>query len=351
LNSPWALVLQPGTRALLIAMAGAHQIWRLDLETSQIAAWAGSGSEGLGDGTLTLAMLAQPSGLATDGTHLFVADSESSSIRSIVLDRRNQRVQTLVGRGLPVFDDIDGFGDEVRLQHCQAVDWSDGKLYIADTYNNKIKVYDPRTRGVETLVGAHAPGDGDVPPRFYQPGGLSMAHPHLYVADTNNHKVRVVDLKEKTARTLEFDGLKPPPTEPVPPSFPGAVAIAVQATKVGPGKALVLDVQLPLETGVKTSTAGSMPYLIETPGRTGLLSGELPPRGGKVAPTAARFSVAVPLARPISAGDGFELKLSVSATLATEGSNVFALKSYVWTIPVQVVRSGPSHIALSGAAR
>ncbi len=155
LNSPWDVIQQPGGRSLYIAMAGPHQIWRYDLETAIVSIWAGSGEENIKDGTLPTAAFAQPSGLATDGTHLFVADSEVSGVRSITLDPRSQRVQTIVGNGLFIFDDIDGIGAEVRLQHCLGLAYGDGKLYIADTYNNKIKVCNPRTRAPSRLWSAH----------------------------------------------------------------------------------------------------------------------------------------------------------------------------------------------------
>ena len=351
LSSPWAVILQPGTHSLLIAMAGAHQIWRLDLETEIVSIWAGSGAESKIDGPLTTATFAEPSGLASDGTHVFVADSESSAIRSISLDKRNQRVYTLVGQGVPVFDDIDGFGDEVRLQHCLGVAYGEGKLYIADTYNNKIKVCDPHTRGVETLIGARQAGDSDDPPRLYQPGGLSMAHPHLYVADTNNHKIKAVDLKEKAVRTIEFDGLKPPPPAPRTPEFPNALALSVPPAKLGPGGSIALEVTLPLEQGVKLHPGAPMPYLLETPGKTGLLPGAISTTGGEVSPPGPQFTIAVPLARPAAAGDAFELKLSLAAFVRNEGSNLYRVQSYVWTTPVTVASTGGSRIALMGKAK
>src|SRR5262249_17308356 len=137
---------------------------------------------------------AQPSGLATDGRHLFVADSEVSGIRSLTLDAPRHRVQTIVGRGLFEFGDHDGSGDAVRLQHCLGLAYGDGKLYVADTYNNKIKVCDAATKSVRTVAGDGQPGDSDSPPRFYQPGGLSLAGATLYVADTNNGAIRTIDL-------------------------------------------------------------------------------------------------------------------------------------------------------------
>jgi thiol-disulfide isomerase/thioredoxin len=346
LNSPWDVVQQPGTQALFLAMAGPHQIWHYNLETGIVSVWAGSSTENIVDGPLQSAAFAQPSGLATDGTHLFVADSEVSGIRSITLDKRSHRVHTIVGQGLFEFGDVDGIGTQVRLQHCLGVAYSEGKLYIADSYNNKIKVCDPRTAAVETLVGTRQPGDSDNPPQFYQPGGVSVASSRLYVADTNNHAIKVVDLKEKTVKSLALEGLKPPSPAPRAPSFPNAMALSVPTAKVGPGESITLDVTLPLDKGVKVNSGAPMPYLIETPGKTGLLSDQVPATGGRVSPPSSRFTINIPLARPSAAGDAFELKLSLAAFVCNEGSNVCMIKSYVWTIPVSVADGDNSQITL-----
>ena len=87
-------------------------------------------------------------------------------------------------------------GDDVRLQHPLGFDLRlVNKLLIADTYNHKIKELDPETQKVSVqLLGTGKPGqvDGRLP-SFYEPGGLSVANGKLYVADTNNHAIRVVD--------------------------------------------------------------------------------------------------------------------------------------------------------------
>src|SRR5205085_8730705 len=88
--------------------------------------------------------------------------------------------------------------------------WKD-KLLIADTYNHRIKLLDPATRSVKTFAGSGKPGQTDgATPSFYEPGGLAVANDRLYVADTNNHAIRVVDLKTKETRTLPIKGLQPP---------------------------------------------------------------------------------------------------------------------------------------------
>ena len=64
-------------------MAGPHQIWKLDLDKNEVSTFAGSGREARLDGPLLEAGFAQPSGMATDGKTLYVADSESNIIRAI----------------------------------------------------------------------------------------------------------------------------------------------------------------------------------------------------------------------------------------------------------------------------
>jgi len=200
LNSPWDLVIRDGT--LYIAMAGCHQIWAMDLTTGALTPFAGSGREEFRDGPRLTAGLNQPSGLATDGEVLFVADSEASAIRAVTFGDFG-RVTTLVGEGLFEFGDRDGTGPDVRLQHPLGVAWLGGACYIADTYNHKVKRLYPALRRVETVLGTGKPGRGEGPEAaFFEPGGLSAAAGRLYVADTNNHRICVADLGAGTVTTL-----------------------------------------------------------------------------------------------------------------------------------------------------
>src|SRR5205807_1190263 len=82
LSSPWDLVIADGV--LFVAMAGPHQVWAFDTDTRRIGPWAGTGREGRQDGSRWESAFAQPSGItASDDGRLYVADSETSSIRAI----------------------------------------------------------------------------------------------------------------------------------------------------------------------------------------------------------------------------------------------------------------------------
>jgi DNA-binding beta-propeller fold protein YncE len=202
LNSPWDLYAQ--NDLVFVAMAGNHQIWALDPARKRIVPFAGVGMENIQDGPNAACCFAQPSGLASDGTTLYVADSEVSAIRAVALDGLGG-VRTLVGSGLFVFGDQDGVGQQARLQHPLGVVYVDGLLYVADTYNHKIKVLDPRQGSCTTFVGG-TPGK----PLFHEPSGLSYAFGKLYVADTNAHRIAVVDLKTKDVSTLELRDVRAP---------------------------------------------------------------------------------------------------------------------------------------------
>ncbi|MGH9932685.1 MAG: NHL domain-containing thioredoxin family protein, partial [Pyrinomonadaceae bacterium] len=233
LSSPWDLQLVG--RQLYITMAGTHQIWKLDLDKQEVSTFAGSGREAREDGSLLEAGFAQPSGIASDGKKLYIADSESNIIRAI--DIASGQVETIVGGDLFDFGDVDGSGDDVRLQHPLGVVAIDGLILIADTYNHKLKELDPKAHTVKTFLGTGKPGqsDGDAA-TFYEPAGLSVADGKLYVADTNNHAVRMVDLKTKKTSTLNIRGLQPPALK---------AGVASAATESGPNAE---EIKLSLQT-------------------------------------------------------------------------------------------------------
>ncbi len=201
INSPWDLAID-GDR-LFIAMAGRHQIWALQLSKGTLEPFSGSGREELADGPHGKAAFNQPSGLSIANGKMYVADSEVSGVREVDLEAAGG-VRTIVGTGLFKFGDVDGAGDDVRLQHVLAVLWHQGKLFVADAYNHKIKTCDPATRTVKTFLGDGKKGreDGKAP-RFYEPSGLAAAGDTLFIADTNNHLIRACDLKTGEVRTLE----------------------------------------------------------------------------------------------------------------------------------------------------
>ena len=178
-NSPWDLLIYHDS--MFIANAGNHQILRMDLETEKVYRFAGTGREALTDGHLREAAFNQPSGLAINGHVLYVADAEASAIRTVNL--KTGMVLTPLGRGLFDFGDADGDVYDALLQHCVGLEIIDSDVYIADTYNGKIKVLDTSRNRVHTLAsGLHEPND------------LIFLNGRLWVTSTNSHQLFKVDL-------------------------------------------------------------------------------------------------------------------------------------------------------------
>jgi len=213
LRSPWGLAFGRSSDELFIAMAGMHQIHRLDLRTLQLQAFVGSGYEGLVNGSLSESQLAQPSGLFFANGELFFADSESSTVRAVNFARQQVRVVSgTTENSLFDYGSVDGPPGVSRLQHALDVTGTpDGRLlFIADTYNHQIKQVDTPSEITTTLLGAEA-GFRDGGPgvaQFHEPGGISYANGRLYVADTNNHAIRVIDLATLETRTVVFPNVE-----------------------------------------------------------------------------------------------------------------------------------------------
>ena len=206
LSSPWDLAFFPGQPHLLvIAMAGVHQLWGLDLKKSTVGVIAGNGIESMDDGGFPYHSLSQPSGLSTFRGKTYFVDSETSSLRVL----ENSQVVTLLGKGLFDFGLKDGPLNQARMQHPLGV-WADAQgVWIADTFNHAIRLYDPIRKHLRTLSGGSQAGlkDGSFDEaRFNEPSGLMRVGHQVFVTDTNNHRIRILDLERRQVRTLELQG-------------------------------------------------------------------------------------------------------------------------------------------------
>ena len=201
LNSPWDICLE--NNQLYIAMAGPHQLWTLNLQNNDLQVFAGSGHEDIVDGPRLNAALAQPSGIVMNKGILYFADSEVSAIRKVEQDN----VKTLIGEGLFEFGDIDGKYPAARLQHCLGVDYQDDKLLIADTYNHKMKRYDPATHNLSSWIGNGKRGyrDGKASQaQFNEPNDITFLDGNYYIMDTNNDLIRIYNPANDEVSTFIF---------------------------------------------------------------------------------------------------------------------------------------------------
>ncbi|MEP7122334.1 MAG: thioredoxin-like domain-containing protein [Byssovorax sp.] len=241
LRSPWDLLEVRGN--LVVALAGSHQIGAFDPRHGTFRLLAGNGHEARADGPLLDASFAQPSALATDGTEVFVLDSETSSVRAI--DVAKGQVRTVVGEDLFVFGDVDGDKSKARLQHPIGLAYGGGALWVADSYNSKVKRVDPATGATRTVISAD----------LSEPAGLGFAAGTLFIADTNHHRVRrwAIDASAKTEAVALGDLAAPSIETPAPVKIDARdPTIALGPLKIPPGASSKLQVRwdIPKGTGV-----------------------------------------------------------------------------------------------------
>lgn len=202
LSSPWDVVWSTKLNAVVIAMAGTHQIFSFEPLTGAVAIAAGNGLEGLLDGRGHEAWFAQPSGLAEDAAgNIWVADSETSALRKLVIDDDGGvTVETAIGKGLFDFGFRDGAAAEARLQHPLGVTvLPDGSVAIADTYNGAVRRYDPAAKTVSTLArGLSEPSDVIVD-HTHAVG----SEPLLVVVEANKHQLVYVPIPKEAHQVDE----------------------------------------------------------------------------------------------------------------------------------------------------
>ncbi|KAM4896466.1 NHL repeat-containing protein 2 isoform 2-T2 [Sylvia borin] len=318
ISSPWDVVFGSSISGmqeddvLWIAMAGIHQIWALMLEGGKLPKgsdlkkgvclrFAGSGNEENRNNAYPhKAGFSQPSGLSLAPEEpwqcLFVADSESSTVRTISL--KDGAVKHLVGGerdplNLFAFGDVDGAGINAKLQHPLGVTWDKKRklLYVADSYNHKIKVVDPKMKNCATLAGTgeagNVVGSSFTQSAFNEPGGLCVEESGrlMYVADTNNHQIKVLDLETKILSMLPI--LKPEACD-VPDNLPvqkdkianlprlpkSAPNVQLPSLTVAPGQAIQFLLKLTLPLDSKLNEEAPSAWFITAEDNTWLLQGQ-----------------------------------------------------------------------------
>ncbi|MCP5051237.1 MAG: redoxin family protein [bacterium] len=210
-NSPWDLVYYNDT--LYIAMAGNHQLWTIGIDDKEMELFVGNGYVNFVDGSALGSSLAQPSGITVDkeGKMLYFLDSSASALRSSSLE--NGAVKSLIGKGLYKYGFGDGTFDKASLQNPLGVCFHDNKIYLADSFNNALRVVDLKSAELLTVIRRNGQSkttcvvnetEHKIPP-LNEPNDVLVHNNYVYIADTNNHMIRVYDTAAKTLETLKLE--------------------------------------------------------------------------------------------------------------------------------------------------
>ncbi|MBU4315800.1 MAG: hypothetical protein KKF30_00845 [Proteobacteria bacterium] len=192
-----------------------HKIRKIVIATGEVTTFAGGTvialpyphTYGPDDGIGTAAQFDEPHEIATDGTNLYVADSNNNTIRKIVI--ATAEVTTLAGtagsRGA-----TDGIGSNARFSAPRGIFLVGNNLYVADRYNHAIRKIVVATGEVTTFagtIGVSGAADGiGTAASFNRPIGLTSDGTNLYVADEQNHMIRMIEIKTATVTTIAGDG-------------------------------------------------------------------------------------------------------------------------------------------------
>ena len=324
LSTPWDVAWF--IDRVVVAMAGTHQLWALHLAAdpaeNTVAVLGGTSAEGIRDGAADEAWFAQPSGLAVsaDARRLWIADSETSALRTLDLTDDGFVVTTHVGQGLFDFGHRDGAADQALMQHPLGVTvLPDGSVAVSDTYNGAIRRFDPVGGEVSTLAsGLREPShavverDGDTT--------------RLVVVESAAHQLVRIPLPDKAQRV---DGLARQTQRPRQQIAPGVVQLRVNFT---PPTGQKLDYRWGDPTRLMVSATPAA-LLVEGEGSAQGLEREL------------RLDPAV--------GDGV-LHVSVQAAACDGDSETGEVPEHAachlyqqdWGIPVVLAEGGPSGLDL-----
>jgi hypothetical protein len=180
---------------LYVADTNNQSIRKIVIATGDVTTLAGSLTSGNTDGTGTAATFAIPSSIITDGSNLYLADTGNHSIRKIVI--ATGVVTTLAGSTASVSGNSDGTGTAARFNFPYGITTDGINLYVADTNNQSIRKIVIGTGVVTTLAGSTTGIAGNIDAtgtaaRFNAPWGLTTDGSKLYVGDSSNANVRVV---------------------------------------------------------------------------------------------------------------------------------------------------------------
>jgi serine/threonine protein kinase, bacterial len=209
---------------LAIADSYNSKIRVLDLTTQTVSTLAGSGAFGMADGTGAAATFGDPFDISFDGVDsLYVVDGginpvsgqpDTNSVRKITVS--TGAVTTVAGTG--AYGHLNGPAASAQFRQPFGILLDGTNLYVADGENNQIRRIDITTNFVYDFAGTGVAGfaDGDAltTAQFDSPYRMVKVGNELWVSDSDNHRIRAVDLTTNIVRTVSGSGTTGPASGP-----------------------------------------------------------------------------------------------------------------------------------------
>lgn len=192
INAPHAV--SASGDVLYVAATGQHQVLRVDLRHQRVETIAGDGRSDVRDGIGGQSSLSQPMALALASGQLLIADAGGNAIRRLRF--ADLALTTLAGSSPWEPGNRDGVGDKARFAYPCGMAATENRVYVADTLNDRVCVLDPYSGEVSTMRIDHP---------LHEPQGLSFAAGFLWVADRNGHAVLRVDPERGTCERVPVD--------------------------------------------------------------------------------------------------------------------------------------------------
>jgi len=190
--------------SLYLADLNNQTIRKIDIASGMVTTIAGmSGNKGSRDGKGAAARFNRPCGITTDGTSLYVTDSNNHTIRQI--DIESGTVTTIAGRVGEV-GYVDGTGKHARFFIPEGITTDGDNLYVSDTHNHSVRKIVLKSDVVSTFAGqSGSPGffdDRSTKARFSYPKGITTDGRNLYVLDFGNQQLRKIVIASRMVSTL-----------------------------------------------------------------------------------------------------------------------------------------------------
>jgi len=191
---------------LYVAESGNHLIRKIVISTGAVTTVAGTGSSGSANGTATTASYYYSRQITTHRTNLYVTDSANHLIRKIVIS--TGAVTTVAGTGSS--GSANGTGTSASFNYPQWITTDGTNLYVADTNNSLIRKIVISTGAVTTVAGTGSSGSADnttgTSASFNYPSGITTDGTNLYVTDSENHLIRKIVISTGVVTTVAGTG-------------------------------------------------------------------------------------------------------------------------------------------------